>query len=286
MNQNQSKYFFSLKLIIISFLCVFVTYLSNQKAISEEINHTNNSCRNQNECTMNNISNESHNQAVVSGNIFYRERISLPPNSVINVKLVDISLQDTKAITIAEQEIITTGQQVPIPFELSYSPQNIKPSNTYAVQAKIIIGDKLVYISDQIYPVITRDNPQEVEILVRRVESNANTNSAYLGKWLLEDLGGIGVIDNLQTTMELTEDGKIFGTGGCNNYTGSYTIVNNEFKISPLASTFKMCTPAVMNQEDKFFQALNKVINIKRDGAFLLIESENTEKPLKFTLMP
>ena len=86
--------------------------------------------------------------------------------------------------------------------------------------------------------------------------------------------------------MELTENGKIFGSGGCNNYTGSYTIINNQLQISPLASTFKMCPPAVMNQETIFFQALGEAKTIKRDGAFLLIESGSTNKLLRFTLMP
>ncbi len=60
-------------------------------------------------------------QAAVSGTVFYLQRIALPPDASVAVKLVDISKQDVPAVTIAEQKITPRGQ-VPIPFELQYDP--------------------------------------------------------------------------------------------------------------------------------------------------------------------
>lgn len=231
---------------------------------------------------MNFIANQPQLTASVTGNIFYRERIALPKGSIIKIQLVDVSLQDAPSITISEQEIITTGQQVPISFKLDYSPTEIKPNHTYAVQARIEVDNQLTFITTEQYQVITKGNPQEnLNIMLRK--ANSSQSSSFIGKWLLEDLGGIGVIDNLQTTMELTEDGKIFGNAGCNNYTGSYKIENNQLKISPLAMTFKMCPPAIMDQESKFLKALGSSGKITLEDSYLFIESENTEQPLKFT---
>jgi len=108
---------------------------------------------------------QSEKKATVSGTVFYLQRIALPPDATVEVKLVDISRQDVPAVTIAEQKIANPGQ-VPIPFELRYDPDKIGPRYTYAVQARIEQGGKLLFISTQVFPVITRGNPNHVEIRV------------------------------------------------------------------------------------------------------------------------
>jgi len=108
-------------------------------------------------------------QAAVSGTVFYLQRIALPPDVSVAVKLVDISKQDVSAVTIAEQKITHPGQ-VPIPFELQYDPDKIDPRMTYAVQARIEQGGKLLFISNRTFPVITRGNPKHVEVKVDPVK--------------------------------------------------------------------------------------------------------------------
>ncbi|RTL50756.1 MAG: META domain-containing protein [Bradyrhizobiaceae bacterium] len=79
------------------------------------------------------------------------------------------------------------------------------------------------------------------------------------GKWLAEDIDGGGVIDRLQTTLEIREDGIVTGMGGCNRYTGSANVGSGTIRFHPMASTRMACSPAVMNQENKFHTALEKV---------------------------
>ncbi len=45
---------------------------------------------------------------------------------------------------------------------------------------------------------------------------------ALVGSWLAEDIGGRGVIDDLQTTLEIREDGTYGGMAGCNHFTGTF----------------------------------------------------------------
>ena len=105
------------------------------------------------------------------------------------------------------------------------------------------------------------------------------------GAWLLEDLGGRGVIDMVQTTIEFDGNGGVFGSGGCNRYTGSYTLEDGRLTFGPLAGTKKMCPGAVMDQEDRFHRALGAVERIALEGPFLLIFVEATDQPLRFTRM-
>ena len=109
--------------------------------------------------------------AAVSGTVTYLQRIALPPNAVVEVKLVDVSRQDVPATVLGEQ-IITNPGQVPIPFEIAYDPASIDPRFTYAVQARIMADGQLLFISDTVTPVITRGAPtSDVEIVVVPVGS-------------------------------------------------------------------------------------------------------------------
>ena len=102
---------------------------------------------------------------VVTGTVTYRERIALSPEAVVEVKLLDVSLADAPAVTIGEQIIEDPGQ-VPIAFEIEYDPAEIDERFTYAVQARIMEGDELLFINDTAYHVITGGNPDQVDLVL------------------------------------------------------------------------------------------------------------------------
>jgi len=79
------------------------------------------------------------------------------------------------------------------------------------------------------------------------------------GKWLAEDIDGGGVIDRLQTTLEIRDDGIVTGMGGCNRYAGSAKFDATTIKFLPMASTRMACSAAVMKQESKFHATLDKI---------------------------
>jgi len=103
----------------------------------------------------------------VTGTVTYRERIALPPTTVVTVKLVDVSRADAPAIVIGEQVIRPAGKQAPFAFSIAYDPVQIQPHLTYAVQARIEDGGRLLFISDRMYPVLTRDAPDHVDMVLR-----------------------------------------------------------------------------------------------------------------------
>jgi putative lipoprotein len=105
--------------------------------------------------------------ATVSGVVMYLERRALPPEAVVTIRLQDISRADARAILLGEQRIALDGRQVPVPFEISYDPAAIDERMSYAVSARIELGDQLLMISDTVHPVITRGAPTtDVEIRV------------------------------------------------------------------------------------------------------------------------
>ncbi|MBC6698214.1 YbaY family lipoprotein [Hymenobacter puniceus] len=104
----------------------------------------------------------------VTGTVTYRERMALPATAVVRVHLLDVSRQDIAATIIDSVTIRPNGDQVPLPFTLTYDPGRIQESNTYIVQARIQVSGQLLFLSDVAYPVITRGNPQQAQVLLRR----------------------------------------------------------------------------------------------------------------------
>jgi uncharacterized lipoprotein YbaY len=107
--------------------------------------------------------------AAVSGTVSYRQRIALPPEAQLVLKLEDVSLADAPSVVIAEKTIETAGRQVPIPFVLTYDPDAIQPQNRYVVRAQIFYGDQLRWTSTTAYLVITQDSPTDVTIELEQV---------------------------------------------------------------------------------------------------------------------
>ena len=104
----------------------------------------------------------------VTGSVSYRERIALLPGARVEVKLLDVSLQDAVATIIAEQTIEVT-HQVPIPFELVYDPAEIREELSYSVRATIYHGDKMLFTTDRVYRVLTRGQGSHVDLILIRV---------------------------------------------------------------------------------------------------------------------
>lgn len=106
--------------------------------------------------------------SAVTGNVVSTEPVPLGPTDRVIVRLSDVSLQDVAAPVLAEQ--ITSGPgELPVPFVLSYDVDEIDPRNTYVVGARIERGSELLYINTTSYPVITHENPNEVDVVVEKV---------------------------------------------------------------------------------------------------------------------
>lgn len=109
----------------------------------------------------------------VTGSISYRERIALPPDARVIVRLVDVSKTDAPATVLGEQLIIAQGRQVPFAYAITYDPRRVDPRHSYAVQARIELGDgSLRFISDTRYPVLTSGAGSSVDLVLVAVRAS------------------------------------------------------------------------------------------------------------------
>ncbi|MET0773883.1 MAG: YbaY family lipoprotein [Pseudomonas mandelii] len=105
----------------------------------------------------------------LDGEVFYLQRIALPPSATLSVSLQDVSLADAPAVILDEQKGPVKGQ-VPLPFHLSYDPAQVKPGHRYSVSARIEVDGKLIFITTEHHAVqLDGSDPQPLKIRVDAV---------------------------------------------------------------------------------------------------------------------
>lgn len=220
-------------------------------------------------------------EKAVKGEVVYRERIALPPNAVLSVQLADVSLADAPAAIIGEQKVSPAGQ-VPISFEIKFDSSVIRPRMTYALQARITVDNKLMFISDtrhQVDPLI--DAPQT--ILLKMVPQASAEPAVFGQSWVVEYVDGIGAIADPRATLHISEAGKAGGSGPCNVYFATAKVDGQSIAISNIGSTFKACAPEVMAEEKAMFDALVKAASFRIDAGKLIIADKDSREILRFS---
>lgn len=116
-------------------------------------------------------------EATISGTVTYRERVALTDRAVVDVSLEDVSRQDVAATVLARQVLPAPGQ-VPIRFELVYSPADIDERRSYAVRATIRDRGRLLFTSDTNTPVLTRGAGREAHLVLKAVQGDTGPSTA------------------------------------------------------------------------------------------------------------
>jgi putative lipoprotein len=128
-----------------------------------------------------------------------------------------------------------------------------------------------------IHPVLTRGAGEDVALhLVRAAAPTAEAAPPLVGPdWVVEDIGGRGVVDRVRSSLTFTADGKVAGSGGCNRIAGSYTLAGETIGFGQMISTMMACAPAVGEQEQRFLRALGqaKRWRITPEGWLLLLDA-------------
>lgn len=235
-------------------------------------------------------------EATLTGNVVYRQRIALPPKSTITVQLQDVSLADAPAKVLAKQVIVTERQQVPIPFQLKYQSDELDARHRYVVRADIRDPNgTLIWVTDTSHPVLTREAPTD-SIDIRVVQAtrsngaeaapnnNASGNNAAiaLSAWNLESIttpdGGIQrPKDGQPFTLQFLEDNRFAGQAFCNRFAGSYTLKEgNNIEFGQVAATLAACRPSSLG--GRFLPLLHEVDQLKTSGNKLVLTTTNSQQ--------
>jgi putative lipoprotein len=91
--------------------------------------------------------------STLTGTVAYRTRQALPAGAVVEVRLVEVSRADAPADPLARQVLVTKGEQVPLPFTITYAPGALETGRRYAVQATIAIDGRVRFRTTTLHAV-------------------------------------------------------------------------------------------------------------------------------------
>ncbi len=220
----------------------------------------------------------------LSGEVFYRPRIALPPQATVRVRLEDVTRADAPVQALAEETILTEGRQVPIPFALAYDPTEIEPRRRYIVRAEIRRGGEgaLLWTTDTAHPVLTQGAPADdvrVEVVQAEAAAGGALTSALTGAaWRLvqiETAAGETLTPEADTAYTITfQAGSRFGgRADCNSYGGRYEAgEDGRLTLQNITGTLAACGPD--SQAGAFMRALNAASGYAVQSGRLRLTSE------------
>ena len=95
-------------------------------------------------------------------------------------------------------------------------------------------------------------------------------------RWVLSDISGEDKMNELFAKelpfLHFDDGGQLFGSSGCNNFHGNYSITDDGIEIEPGAMTRKMCPG---NGENVFMQALNQTRTFDVNETKLILKADN-----------
>ena len=230
---------------------------------------------------------------MITGTVTYRVRMALPANATIDVRLEEVSRADAPAAIIAENIFAAGGKQVPIPFQLTYSPGDIQAGHRYQVRAQIMVEDELLFVTTRAYPVLTNGAPSMVNMVLQPVSSGPSASTSGAGgsaetvdsmplfgtTWTLTALGGHAPVSTTANNpAQLVLDGsqnRYSGSSGCNRLTGTIELKGDSLNFGAGASTMMACPEPLMKQEQAFTKMLQSVTGYRISGKTLELLAGN-----------
>lgn len=207
----------------------------------------------------------------ISGTVTYNERIYLPQNVVLTVKLEDTTKQDVAAAIVAEQSIYVATPP-PWTFDLAYDPKAIQKKGHYVLRASVKVEGELRFINATSVPAFNTKEP--INIVVSPATKKEISKQAMLEahSWKLTELNGaaINALNSQNVGINFNaENQSSNGFAGCNQFSGGYEATEMALSFAPMMSTQMACINS--DSELNYLQTLSRVRGYTIDGNRLMM---------------
>ena len=229
----------------------------------------------------------------ITGSVFYRERIMLPPNAAIKVFLEDVSKMDVAVVIIASTTLPSAGGP-PWNFTLEYDPIRIDNRHSYALRARIEANGRLMFTNTNRIPAFSDEDGQPVQILVSKIGKGyeehktvlpgpvASLTNTYWKSVKINDHEVTLGAGKKELHMVLVGEGnRVRGYSGCNQFMGAFQQDGSQLGFTQLASTMKACMDG-MEQEKRFLEALKHTSRFEIIGETLSLYDTEDKQILLF----
>lgn len=191
----------------------------------------------------------------LTGTAAYRERIALPPEAVLEVRLEDVSRADAPSRTLAMKQYALSG--VPMDFTLEYDDALIRDGLSYVLRATISMNDRLLFTTDTAHPVLTRGAGSHVDITLVKVPAPEPTAGFAGTAWQVVELGGMSIATVKVPELRFDDEGHFAAYAGCNRFRGGVEVGDGTISFSQnAAATLMACVPPYDVAERRYVDAL------------------------------
>ncbi len=81
----------------------------------------------------------------------------------------------------------------------------------------------------------------------------------------------VSPVEGSEITVTFTADGQVFGSTGCNSFSGPFTVQGDTIAVGQLGLTMMACEDALMAQESQFLAALQTPAAIEVSGGMVTL---------------
>lgn len=215
------------------------------------------------------------------GLVTYRERMALPPDATLIVRLYEAAGQEKPRSLLSELRLPTEGRNVPLPFCVCLPPSAealASGASGYELEAEITDATGPLFATSS-PTALTGGEERKTPLLLmtHRVMSDAGEMAAELTgrRWRLLQLYGqqAEVHDDqpephLAFAPENSGRGRVSGSDGCNQLLGEYVMKNDRLRFSGLGSTMRFCAGGA-EQAAAFAKALHETDAWRLSGNLL-----------------
>ena len=91
------------------------------------------------------------------------------------------------------------------------------------------------------------------------------------GSWIVREVEGAAVPEDSRPTLVFDIGGRVSGRAPCNRLSAGYSLRGDELTFSAVSTTRMVCSPAVMEREQRFLALLGAVRRFERPGGDTLV---------------
>jgi len=102
----------------------------------------------------------------------------------------------------------------------------------------------------------------------------AAAGEPLVGRWRIEHVRGGDSFDPAKTLFEVTADGRVSSTVGCNRIVGKPSLEGDRQRFGPMAATRMACPPPLDQLETAYVASLDVVRSWRIEGARLTLVDE------------
>ena len=214
----------------------------------------------------------------IAAELFYRERIALPPGAVA---VAALEIADSGAV-VAEARDELADQSVPVSVTLDIDRLQLPQDAGLVFRGSIEVDGAAIWRSEPQPVDLTSETIDLGSVMLMAVDEPGTSvdstpeASSLAGTWVVEDIRGGGIIDDSRVTLEFSER-RVSGRASCNSYQGTWSLEDGQLAIVNVAVTMMACPEAIMNQERSFLDALNSADGVRFDdtGALFLTSGDD-----------